>query len=240
MANPPNFSDRVRENFNRIRFLKNDPRTTIEALNLALDELLSEAPYDWWHQYFRDSVIKSLIMTKEAPEEERKLEEFIKKVDDDINEMKRKHAELIKEASEFIKQQDEKIKQTNERIKQQDERIKQTNERIKQQNKQHDELMKRSDEAMKLANEAINRSNEKSLKSIGKQVMNFSTLIADPAEIHEQIKSIKAELPEQKTINEELREMLNDLLKMIQHFFKNTDSIPMEEEKCEPRRLGFF
>ena len=155
-------------------------------------------------------------------------------------ESSRRIDERIKQTDERIKQQDERIKQTDERIKQQDERIKQTDERIKQQDKQHDELMKRADEVMSQANDAIKQSNEKSLKAIGKQVVHFSKLIADPAEIHEQIKSIKLELHEQKTINEELREMLNDLLKMIQNFFKNTDSIPMEEEKCEPRRLGFF
>ena len=56
----------------------------------------------------------------------------------------------------------------------------------------------------------------------------------------EDIKIIKDEIQESKTISEDLREMLNHLLKMIQHFFKNTDSIPREEEKVEPSRLGFF
>ena len=186
-------------------------------------------------------IIDDLIARKLACEPcSKESREILHELDNLIVEQRRETREIRIKARESSRRIDERIKRTDERIKQQDERIKQTDERIKQQDKQHDELMKRADEVMSQANDAIKQSNEKSLKAIGKQVVHFSKLIADPAEIHEQIKSIKLELHEQKTINEELREMLNDLLKMIQNFFKNTDSIPMEEEKCEPRRLGFF
>jgi hypothetical protein len=172
-------------------------------------------------------IIDDLIARKLACEPcSKESREILHELDNLIVEQRRETREIRIKARESSRRIDESIKRTDERIKQQD--------------KQHDELMKRADEVMSQANDAIKQSNEKSLKAIGKQVVHFSKLIADPAEIHEQIKSIKLELHEQKTINEELREMLNDLLKMIQNFFKNTDSIPMEEEKCEPRRLGFF
>lgn len=62
----------------------------------------------------------------------------------------------------------------------------------------------------------------------------------DQITIMEDIKIIKDEIQESKTISEDLREMLNYLLKMIQNFFKNTDNIHREEEKVEHSRLGFF
>ena len=130
---------------------------------------------------------------------------------------------------------DKKIAEEWLKIEEQDKKIAETNKFIEEQRIKREETRKFIEEQkQKVATDWLK------IEAYKKPIQE--SIISAPIEI-EEVKSIQVEAHIQKTMIEELRILLTELLDSVRNLLKNMDNavnIQMEEEKVEPRRLGFF
>ena len=138
-----------------------------------------------------------------------------------------------------------RTKMLNDKIKQSEEKTKQKDEAI---NIRFEKIMAKMEiQEIEKKSRELEEIKEK-LKSNTVNVIENTADVTKINEIEEKIEMLKEEIKFEKTISEDLRRMFNELLKIIEEFFNNYDvqnrdnsvNILMEEEKVEPRKLGFF